>query len=143
MGVEHEQPGVAVGWRFHHQAGADAAGSARLIFDDQGCVESLLQAGLDHARDGIGRATRWKWHDDLDDAGRPGLRLRGNLRSYRCGDAAKYERSSCEFHGYPPRNFIITASIQLLRALRMASLADPEEAAMIVVVGVKRAMRRR
>ena len=67
VGVEHEHPVAAVGRRLRRLRGADAAGRARLVLDDDGGAEPLLQAGLHHARDRIDRAARRERHDDPGD----------------------------------------------------------------------------
>ena len=73
MGVEHEQPVAAVRRGLRDLRGADTAGGARLVLDDDGGAKPLLQPGLHHSRDRIDRAARRKRNDDPRDIAGRGL----------------------------------------------------------------------
>jgi hypothetical protein len=120
--VEHSQPGVAVGRRFHHPTCADAAGGAGPIFDNDRLFEALLKRHLDEPLDGIGRAARRIGHDHAQRAGRPGLGSRKQRRSQGQADSAHDKSPPGDFHVVACRKFIMTGSIQLLRARRTATL---------------------
>jgi hypothetical protein len=69
--VEDCQPCIAVGRRFHHRGGANAARRARPVLDHDGGAETMLQPRLDQSHDGVSRAA-WRVGDDNSDrAGGP------------------------------------------------------------------------
>ena len=64
MGVEHKHPIAAIRRGLRDLCGADAAGGARLVLDDDDGAQPLLQPGLHHSRDRIDRAARRERNDD-------------------------------------------------------------------------------
>ena len=106
MGIEHDQPGIAVGRRFGHHRGAGAARRARPIFHDDVDAEALLQALLGKARHRIDRSARRERHDDPDRAGGPSLRL-GRKRG---SDRAEHHRT--------PGQHVIILSLRSCRTVQ-------------------------
>jgi hypothetical protein len=74
-------------------------GATRLVVDDDGLAELLLQRSRDHARGGIGGTARREGDDDLDGAARP--LLRGCFAGQdECG--GRCQDSSARDHAIPP-----------------------------------------
>src|SRR5215831_18013326 len=73
MSVEHEYPVAAIRRGLRDLRGADAAGGARFVLDDDDGAEPLLQPGLYHSRDRIDRAAGRERNDDPGDVARGGL----------------------------------------------------------------------
>ena len=51
--VENREPGVAVGRRFHHRGGANAAGGSGPVLDHDRVAKALLQSRLHQTHDGV------------------------------------------------------------------------------------------
>ena len=60
------RPGVAVPGRIERALGADRAGGARLVDDDDGLPQRLFHFCSRDARDLVGRAARGPGHDQVD-----------------------------------------------------------------------------
>ena len=94
VGVEDEHEGVAVGRALRHVLGADDAGGAGAVLDDELLLERLAELGGEQARQRVDRAARRVGRDELDGLGRasPGRRpekksgknKRDNLESRHC-----------------------------------------------------------
>ena len=80
VGIEHDQPGIAVGRRLRHRGAAGAAGGAGAVLDHDRHAQPLSQAGLRQPRHRIDRAAGRERNDDPDRARRPALRLRRRRR---------------------------------------------------------------
>jgi hypothetical protein len=81
--------------------GADAAGGARLVLDDDDGAEPLLQPGLHESRNRIDRAAGRERNDDPGDVARGGL-AEGRL-SERHRRGAEHERAARDRgHGVSP-----------------------------------------
>ena len=67
MGVEHEHPIAAIRRGLRDLRSADAAGGARLVLDDNGGAQPLLQPGLHHSCDRVDGAARRERNDNPSD----------------------------------------------------------------------------
>src|SRR6476646_10343373 len=73
MSIEHEYRVASIRRGLRHLRGADAAGGARFVLDDDDGAEPLLQPALRHPSDRIDRAAGRKWNDDSGAVARGGL----------------------------------------------------------------------
>ena len=102
------RPRVAVLRRFERVLGADRAGGARLVHDDDLLSERLLDLRRRHAGDLVGRSARRPRHDDGDGLRRlPLLRRRGRgdrQRQHRGDpdDSGEHQRALAAIHTIPP-----------------------------------------
>src|SRR5262249_57342561 len=85
--VDHEQR-VAVGGRAYNGLGADVAGTARTVLDDELLAEMLRQPLPYQSGDDVGRAGRPEWHDHAHRSRRISLR-RSDARDCRERDSAR------------------------------------------------------
>ena len=93
VGIEHDQPGIAVGRRLRHHRAAGAAGGAGAVLDHDRRAQPLRQTGLRQPRDRVDRAARRKRHHDPDRPRRPALRARAASGRQRGGE---HDRTSCQ-----------------------------------------------
>jgi hypothetical protein len=90
---------VAIGRRLRDQVGADGAGGAGLVLDDDRLSEALGQLGGHEARHRIGSAPRREAHEDLDRLRRPFL-LREGDRGRDAGQGEGGHESSAFLAGF-------------------------------------------
>ena len=94
----HQQR-VAVGRRARHATGADGAGGAGLVLDEE-ALAGLLGELLGHlAGDHVHRATRGVGHHDLDRLGGPGLGKGRGDQGQVSQEGGGQNQVECFFHG--------------------------------------------
>src|SRR5690606_20451795 len=76
VGVEDEDEGVAVGVALRHVVGADDAGGAGAVLDDELLPQRLRELGRQEPGERIDRAAGRIGRDELHDPFGPGLRKR-------------------------------------------------------------------
>ena len=90
-----EQDRVAVRRGHLHRLGADQAGRARLVVDDDRLAEQLAELVGDHAADEVGGAAGRERHHHAHRLVRIGLRQRGGT-AHRRQDAARRNRGHAQ-----------------------------------------------
>ena len=97
---DHHEERVAVRRRFHDHFGADIAGGARSVLDDELLAKSLRQPLTHQARDDVGRTTGRKADNDAHRVRRIGFRPRDARHRRERGSArGQMQKSSAgKFH---------------------------------------------
>ena len=126
VGGRAGRPGVAVLGRLDRVLGADRAGGARLVDDDELLLELGLELGGDDACHLVGRAAGRPRHDDGDGTiGLPGVVLgdgRGGEQPHRTADHGPQQTP----HRLPPTWIALQTGDRLLTTLW--DLASPRQA---------------